>query len=41
METKRGRVQNAHNENYLFVFSEFPADFGKQWYIGTYLEEKR
>ncbi|MFB1009027.1 MAG: HD domain-containing phosphohydrolase, partial [Sulfurospirillum sp.] len=39
--TKRGRVQNAHNENYLFAFSEFPADFGKQWYIGTYLEEKK
>lgn len=38
---KRGRVQNANHENYLFAFSEFPADFGKQWYIGTYLEEKK
>jgi len=36
-----GRVQNAANENYLFAFSEFPADFGKKWYIGTYLEEKK
>ncbi|MBP1680831.1 MAG: putative cAMP phosphodiesterase class-II [Proteobacteria bacterium] len=39
--TRRGRVQNDANENYLFAFSEFPADFGKQWYIGTYLEEKK
>lgn len=39
--TKRGRVQNEANENYLFAFSEFPVDFGKQWYIGTYLEEKK
>lgn len=31
--TKRGRVQNEANENYLFAFSEFPVDFGKQWYI--------
>ena len=38
---RRGRVQNAGHENYLFAFSEFPADFGKQWYIGTYLEEKK
>lgn len=38
---RRGRVQNTHDENYLFAFSEFPADFGKQWYIGTYLEEKK
>jgi HD-GYP domain-containing protein (c-di-GMP phosphodiesterase class II) len=39
--TRRGRVHNEANENYLFAFSEFPADFGKQWYIGTYLEEKK
>ena len=39
--TKRGRVHNEANENYLFAFSEFPSDFGKQWYIGTYLEEKK
>lgn len=39
--TKRGRVKNADNENYLFAFSEFPSNFGKQWYIGTYLEEKK
>ena len=39
--TKRGRVKNEANDNYLFAFSEFPADFGKQWYIGTYLEEKK
>lgn len=38
---KRGRVQNEANENYLFAFSEFPADFGKKWYIGTFLEEKK
>jgi len=38
---RRGRVQNNVNENYLFAFSEFPADFEKQWYIGTYLEEKK
>jgi len=39
--TRRGRVQSATHENYLFAFSEFPADFGKKWYIGTYLEEKK
>ncbi|ATB69895.1 putative cAMP phosphodiesterases class-II [Sulfurospirillum diekertiae] len=38
---KRGRVQSATNENYLFAFSEFPTDFGKKWYIGTFLEEKK
>ena len=39
--TRRGRVQTSTHENYLFAFSEFPADFGKQWYIGTFLEEKK
>ncbi|ARU49035.1 HD domain-containing phosphohydrolase [Sulfurospirillum diekertiae] len=39
--SKRGRVQSAADERYLFAFSEFPADFGKQWYIGTFLEEKK
>lgn len=39
--TRHGRTLNATHENYLFAFSEFPSDFGKQWYIGTYLEEKK
>lgn len=39
--TSRGRVHNAENEKYLFAFSKFPSDFGKEWYIGTYLEEKK